>query len=66
VHLNKSPFRRYAGVYKASINRKNRTGIVSGWKCGWKFKTHLVTEQEVTEYTKALSYALVVFVKNWA
>ena len=43
-----------------SISRKNRTGIVSGWKCGRTFRAYFVTKQDVTEYTNVLFYALVV------
>jgi len=43
-----------------SISRKNRTGIVSGWKCGRTFRAYFVTKQDVTEYTKVLFYPLVV------
>jgi len=44
----------------ASISRKNRTGIASGWKCGRTFTAYIVTKQDVAEYTKVLFYALVV------
>jgi hypothetical protein len=49
-------------THRASINQKNRTPTVSGWT----FKTYQVTKQEVTEYVKGLSYALVVSLKKWA
>jgi hypothetical protein len=48
----------------ANIHRKNRTVTVNGWKCGWIFKACLVREHEVTQYTKALFYALMVFLKK--
>jgi len=44
----------------AGISRKNRTQVVSGWKCGRKFRAYFVTKQDVTEYTKVLFYALAV------